>query len=161
MAARPERIVATEAFDQGWYPGNNAVVTQTLSEQGGQTTLSLRVMYESKDARERLRRYAAIYGAVLGDDRMCLCGMLAAEFGTLPEPMRVEMRHFFDENERWLVGVLKQGKREKTLKFTGSPADTAQALIGSLEGAMMIARSYADPRRFKTVTERILVELGA
>src|SRR5436189_3560727 len=34
----------------------------------------------SKDARERLRRYAAIYGDVLGDGRMCLCGMLAAEF---------------------------------------------------------------------------------
>ena len=109
----------------------------------------------SKEAREKLRRYAAIYGAVLGDDRMCLCGMLAAEFGTLPEPMRVEMRHFFDENERWLVGVLKQGKREKTLRFAGTPADSAQALIGSLEGAMMIARSYADPKRFKTVTERI------
>jgi len=116
---------------------------------------------ESKDAREKLRRYAAIYGHVLGDDRMCLCGMLAAEFGTLPEPMRVEMRHFFDENERWLVGVLKQGKREKTLKFAGSPADSAQALIGSLEGAMMIARSYSDPARFRMVSDRILADLGA
>ena len=120
-----------------------------------------RIDDESKDAREKLRRYAAIYGAVLGDDRMCLCGMLAAEFGTLPEPMRVEMRHFFDENERWLVGVLKQGKREKTLEFSGSPADSAQALIGSLEGAMMIARSYADPRRFRVVSERVLADLGA
>src|SRR4051812_28806438 len=27
---------------------------------------------------EKLRRYAAIYADVLGDDRMCLCGMLAA-----------------------------------------------------------------------------------
>src|SRR6185436_19902533 len=33
---------------------------------------------ESKDAGDKLRRYAAIYGSVLGDDRMCLCGMLAA-----------------------------------------------------------------------------------
>ena len=32
----PERIVATEAFDQGWYPGNNALVMQTLTETGGQ-----------------------------------------------------------------------------------------------------------------------------
>ena len=95
----------------------------------------------TKDAREKLRRYAAIYGSVLQDDRMCLCGMLAAEFGTLPEQMRVEMRHFFDENERWLVGVLKQGKREKQLKFSGSAEDAAKSLVGSLEGAMMIARS--------------------
>jgi TetR/AcrR family transcriptional repressor of nem operon len=120
-----------------------------------------RIDDESKDAREKLRRYAAIYGDVLGDDRMCLCGMLAAEFGTLPEPMRAEMRHYFDANERWLVRVLKEGKRDKALKFTGTPASAAQALVGSLEGAMMIARSYADPARFKVMSERFLADLGA
>ncbi len=116
---------------------------------------------QSADAGEKLRRYAAIYGSVLQDDRMCLCGMLAAEFGTLPEAMRKEMRHYFDENERWLVGVLKQGRREKKLEFAGSPAQAAQALIGSLEGAMMIARSYQDPARFKAASDRVLAELGA
>jgi TetR/AcrR family transcriptional repressor of nem operon len=116
---------------------------------------------ETSDAREKLRRYAAIYASVVRDNRMCLCGMLAAEYGTLPEPMRDDMRHFFDENERWLVGVLKQGKRDRTLAFTGSPADAARALIGSLEGAMMIARPYADPTRFNAVAERLLAELVA
>lgn len=114
---------------------------------------------QSKDAREKLRRYAAIYGDVLGDNRMCLCGMLAAEFGTLPEDMRSEMRHYFDMNERWLAAVLKQGKREKSLAFAGSPTEVAQALIGSLEGAMMIARSYGDPARFKVVSDRLLADL--
>ena len=115
----------------------------------------------STDARQKLRRYAAIYGEVLRDERMCLCGMLAAEFGTLPETMRADMRHFFDENERWLAGVLRRGKREKKLQFSGTATDVAQALIGSLEGAMMIARSYGDPARFKTVSERLLADLGA
>jgi TetR/AcrR family transcriptional repressor of nem operon len=116
---------------------------------------------ESRDARGKLRRYAAIYGDVLGDGRMCLCGMLAAEFGTLPEKMRAEMRHYFDANEKWLVAVLKEGRREKSLRFTGSPLDAARALVGSLEGAMMIARSYSDPARFKAVSERLLADLGA
>lgn len=116
---------------------------------------------ESKDARDKLRRYAAIYGSVLGDDRMCLCGMLAAEFGTLPDAMRAEMRHYFDANEKWLVAVLKEGKREKSLRYSGSPADVAQALVSSLEGAMMIARSYSDPARFRAVSDRLLRELEA
>ena len=116
---------------------------------------------QAKDSRDKLRRYAAIYGSVLQDDRMCLCGMLAAEFGTLPEGMRVEMRHYFDANEQWLVGVLKQGKKDKTLKFAGTPAETAQGLIGSLEGAMMIARSYGDPARFRAVSDRLLASLAA
>src|SRR5580658_4543328 len=60
----------------------------------------------SADADERLRRYVEIYVGVLRNDRMCLCGMLAAEYVTLPKPMKVELKHFFDENERWLVAVL-------------------------------------------------------
>lgn len=116
---------------------------------------------QTEDARERLRRYVAIYAAVVRDNRMCLCGMLAAEYGTLPEGMRTEMRHFFDENERWLVAVLKVGKREKVLEFKGSPAQAARSLVGSLEGAMMIARSYGDPSRFDAVCERLLADLGA
>lgn len=120
-----------------------------------------RIDDESSDPRDKLRRYAAIYGEVLGDDRMCLCGMLAAEFNTLPEPMRVDMRHFFDENERWLAGVLQKGKKDRKLRFTGSPSAVAQALVGSLEGAMMLARSYGEPRRFRAVSERLLADLGA
>ena len=116
---------------------------------------------KGKDARDKLRRYAAIYEEVLRDNRMCLCGMLAAEFGTLPRPMREDMRHFFDENERWLVGVLEQGRKEKSLKFTGSTAEAAQTVIGALEGAMMIARSYGDVARFAAVKDRILKDLVA
>ena len=116
---------------------------------------------DTDDARERLRRYAAIYAGVVNNNRMCLCGMLAAEFGTLPEDMRDDMRHFFDENERWLVGVLKEGKRAKTLTFKGTPLDAARSLVGSLEGAMMIARSYGDPKRFTVVSDRLLADLGA
>jgi len=120
-----------------------------------------RIDAQAKDARDKLRRYAAIYGEVLRDDRMCLCGMLAAEFGTLPEPMRAEMRHYFDSNEQWLTRVLKEGKRAKVLEFTGAAVEAARALVGGLEGAMMIARSYGDPARFDAAKERLLANLGA
>ena len=116
---------------------------------------------QEKDARARLRRYAAIYGEVLRDGRMCLCGMLAAEYGTLPDEMRVRLRHYFDENERWLAEVVKQGKKEKALRFNGTPKEAARALVGSREGAMMRARSYGDPSRFQSASGRILSEFGA
>ena len=116
---------------------------------------------ESKNAREKLRRYASIYEGVLGANRMCLCGMLAAEFGTLPKSMRDEMRHYFDANEQWLVAVLQEGKKDKSLRFTGSAAHLAQSLISALEGALMIARSYGDPSRFSAVSDRMLSALAA
>ena len=51
-----------------------------------------------KRAAEKLRRYADIYAGVLRANRMCLCGMLASDYATLPKPMRERVRHFFDEN---------------------------------------------------------------
>jgi TetR/AcrR family transcriptional regulator, transcriptional repressor for nem operon len=111
------------------------------------------------DAREKLRRYAKIYADVLNANRMCLCGMLAAEYATLPKPMKEGMRHFFDQNERWLVAVLEQGRTSGSLRFTGAPPDVARAIVGSLEGAMMLARSYGDVARFQIVADRLLAEL--
>ena len=113
----------------------------------------------SPDARDKLRRYAKIYADVLRNNRMCLCGMLAAEYATLPKPMQEEMRHFFDENERWLTAVLEQGRESGRLRFTGSALDVARALVGSLEGAMMLARSYGEVARFEAVADRLLAEL--
>ena len=60
------------------------------------------------------------------NNRMCLCGMLAAEYATLPKPMKEEMKHFFDVNERWLSAVLKQGQKARELKFSG-PATKSPA----------------------------------
>ena len=47
----PERLVATEMFDDPWYPGE-AVGTVVLSEQGGKTTLTQTILYESREARD-------------------------------------------------------------------------------------------------------------
>jgi uncharacterized protein YndB with AHSA1/START domain len=47
----PERIVGTEKFDQAWYPGE-AVGTVVFSEQGGKTTLTQTIVYESREARD-------------------------------------------------------------------------------------------------------------
>jgi TetR/AcrR family transcriptional repressor of nem operon len=73
--------------------------------------------------------------------------------------MKEEMRHFFDENERWLTAVLEQGRASGTLRFTGPALDAARAIVGSLEGALMLARSYADVSRFETAADRLLAEL--
>jgi len=47
----PERMVATEKFDQSWYPGE-AVGTIVLIEHNGKTTLTQTIQYESREARE-------------------------------------------------------------------------------------------------------------
>jgi TetR/AcrR family transcriptional regulator, transcriptional repressor for nem operon len=66
---------------------------------------------ETGEPCKKLERYAALYEAVLRNERMCLCGMLASEYATLPEPMQAQLHLFFDANERWLTTVLEDGCR--------------------------------------------------
>jgi uncharacterized protein YndB with AHSA1/START domain len=65
----PERIVATERFDQSWYPGEG-VGTVALTEQGGKTLLTQTVLYESREAREVVLKSPMEQGVVASYDRM-------------------------------------------------------------------------------------------
>ena len=109
-----------------------------------------------EDAPAKLRAYARLYADVLRDERMCLCGMLAAEYQTLPEPMRDAVIGFFDENETCVERVLAGGREEGTLAFEGSPREAARLIVSALEGAMLVARPYGGVDRFETAAERLL-----
>ena len=115
----------------------------------------------AEDPGKRLRAYARIYEDVLRDNRMCLCGMLAAELDTLPSEMKTRLGAFFDANEAWLVSVLEQGRSSGSLAFDGSASAKARMLVSSLEGAMLLARSYGQIARFTQVATQLLVGLSA
>jgi TetR/AcrR family transcriptional regulator, transcriptional repressor for nem operon len=109
---------------------------------------------------EKLQRYVALYSSVLSNDRMCLCGMLAAEYATLPVPMQEGLRLFFNANERWLTAVLDDGLRSGAFRFREPAGERARALLGALEGVMLVARSYGEPRRFQAAATCLLSDLG-
>lgn len=113
------------------------------------------------DAPAKLDAYARIYADVLRERRMCLCGMLAADYETLPKGLQDEVIRFFDDNEVWLAGVLEQGEREGTLHLNGTSRETAQAIVSGLEGAMLVARPYDDPKRFEAAAARLLGTLAS
>jgi uncharacterized protein YndB with AHSA1/START domain len=70
-----ERIVSTERFDESWYPGE-AVDTIRLAEQGGKTTLSQTVLYESREARDGVLKSPMEQGVAASYNR--LDGVLAS-----------------------------------------------------------------------------------
>ncbi|NUU19784.1 TetR/AcrR family transcriptional regulator [Cellulomonas humilata] len=111
------------------------------------------------DARNKLDAYVALYTDVLRDQRMCLCGMLAAEYPTLPAPMRAAVTAFFDDNETWLEQVLDAGRAQGALRLTGPSDEAARIIVGGLEGAMLVARSHGDPVRFETAAGRLLADV--
>jgi TetR/AcrR family transcriptional repressor of nem operon len=112
------------------------------------------------DAPAKLDAYARLYSDVLRGKRMCLCGMLAAEYRTLPKPMHDAVIRFFDENETWLASVLVKGQEEGTLRFAGSPKEAARMIVSGLEGAMLVSRPYGDISRFQSAANRLLASLA-
>ena len=64
-----ERMVSTERFDTSWYPGE-ALITQSLSEKDGKTTLTMTMRYESKAARDAVVQSGATAGMGMGYDRL-------------------------------------------------------------------------------------------
>ncbi|HEV7991157.1 MAG TPA: TetR/AcrR family transcriptional regulator [Gemmatimonadaceae bacterium] len=108
----------------------------------------------------KLAAYSRIYADVLRQGRMCLCGMLAADYDTLPDAMRSAVVLFFDASERWLVRVLEQGRADGTLEFTGSVVEVARSIVSGLEGALLIARPYGDVSRFEAAADRLLAGLA-
>jgi TetR/AcrR family transcriptional repressor of nem operon len=109
----------------------------------------------------RLQAYAELYASVLTERRLCLCGMLAAEYNTLPKPMREAVIRFFDENETWLSRVIDGGRAAGDLEFSGPGEEAARMIICGLEGAMLVARPYGDVARFRSAAEHLISSLGA
>ncbi len=175
-----ERLVQTRGFNNFSYAD--------IAKELGITTASLHYHYRGKaelgqalitryaerfaealkrideaiaDAPAKLDAYASLYAGVLEGKRMCMCGVLAAEYQTLPRPMRNEVIRFFDENRAWLAGVLKQGQTDKTLAFTGSVDDVAQSILSTLEGAMLVARPYGGLARFNATAHQLLASFSS
>ena len=65
----PERIVATEKWDQPWYPGD-ATGTITFTEEGGVTTLTQTLRYESQAVRDMVLGTMVEHAMALGYDRL-------------------------------------------------------------------------------------------
>jgi TetR/AcrR family transcriptional repressor of nem operon len=119
-----------------------------------------RIDRERLDGRGKLEAYIDLYRRVLAEQRMCLCGMLAADYGTLPEAMRDGVVRFFDANDTWLARTLEEGREEGTLRFSGTGADLARMIVATLEGAMLVARPFDDVGRFDAAVARLLIGLA-
>lgn len=65
----PDRLVATEKFDESWYPGE-ALDTTVFVEEGDITRVTITILYESKEARDTARRSGMERGMAAGYNRL-------------------------------------------------------------------------------------------
>ena len=66
--AAPDRIVYTEIYEP--FPDVESVVTQTLTEEGGKTRLTVRALYPSMEVRDTVLKTGMEEGAGISYDRL-------------------------------------------------------------------------------------------
>jgi TetR/AcrR family transcriptional regulator, transcriptional repressor for nem operon len=143
------------------FPGKADLGLALITRYAGRFTESL-ASIDRTDATpaDRVAEYARLYDRVLRQGRMCLCGMLAAEYQTLPGPMQAAVADFFEANENWLEKVLEDGRQDASLRFAGTARETARMIIACLEGAMLVARPSGDPDRVRSIAASLLAGLA-
>ena len=110
----------------------------------------------SADAVDRLAGYVRVYRDVLLDQRICLCGMLAAEYQTLPEGMQGGggeiLRH-----ERGVAGAGSRGRQGRwDARLCRLRTRHRPVFMAGLEGALLLSRATQDVARFDATAEALV-----
>lgn len=188
MATRDTQAVLLDAAQElVQVRGYNAFSFRDLAERVGIKSASIHYYFPSKGdlCRALLVRYRQRFNAALADidrrgrgprrklkcytqlfrntlemgNRMCLCGMLAADLETLPPQVHDELRGFFTDNQEWLAKVLTEGQETGKARFDGNAEAEARLIVSGLEGAMLVARLYGDLKLFESMARRLIARL--
>lgn len=114
--------------------------------------------------RTKLTRYCDLFSATLeaGDhDKACLCGILAAEFLSLQQPNVDGLRAFYQESIAALESIVNEGVSDGSLQTNLSASETAELLLVSLEGALLVARSDGGPAQMKRLIRSLVASISS
>lgn len=85
------------------------------------------------------------------DDKLCLCAVLGAEIGGLPQEIGGHTRIFFDRNIAWLRKAFSGSS-----KMNAAEANAfAVHILAALEGGMILSKSLGKEKIFESVASML------
>ena len=141
-----QRLNVTRAAVHHYYPNKIDLATRVIQDYCTWTEGQLASIMSNFSESERLKPYIGLYRSIIesGDQLLCPGGMLAAEAMVLPDPLRPEVRRFFDIHVRWAEQNLFNHD------LTDAHAKAIQ-LVSGLQGALLLARLYGSVQCFDTI----------
>ena len=88
---------------------------------------------------ERLGALIDHFKGYVQNEKICMCGMMAAEFETVSPDVRKALALYFRDMHKWLA-------EQFTQMNATSPEDRALQFLSALEGSVLLARLEADPK---------------
>jgi TetR/AcrR family transcriptional repressor of nem operon len=141
-----------------YFPSKDDLVLEAVNVYSSEVFNALQSVDASLPADAKLSKYAKLFGRTLGDgNQICLCGMLAADIGSLPDTIRHAVQAFFKANEAWLAKVLAQGAQEHTLAVNGKPENVARALFAAFQGSVLASRLFHTKARLEDVEATVRI----
>lgn len=169
--------IATEAVQTS---GLASLSFRTLAERGGVKSSSVHYYFPAKDdlaqaliegyaaefqhelarigaakvsLRQKLERFVDIFGTVLSDGKLCLCGAMAAEVAALDGTSKALLKRYFHDAERWVEAILDAHAEEVTTPLAAQ--QLARILMSGLEGAILIDRVDQSHDRLDAMRELV------
>ena len=102
---------------------------------------------------KKIESFIKIFEEVVNDDKLCLCGMMAAEIAILQDESRELLLNYFTQAEDWLCDIFKAN--EKQLHLDVKPRQLARIVMSGLEGAILIDRVETKTNRLRAQRELI------
>ncbi|MBV7483998.1 TetR/AcrR family transcriptional regulator [Bordetella sp. BOR01] len=149
-----DRVGVKTASIHYYFPCKDDLLIQVIEAYGAQAAARVQAIDATLPAKERLDRYAAMVQGTPAD-RVCLCGMLAADFASLSDRARLSLQAFFRLNEAWLAKVIADGLSDGTLKWPGDPEAAGRCLFAAFQGALMGSRLFQNQARLHDVVASV------
>lgn len=94
----------------------------------------------------RLQEVVKLFQGYIKEDKLCLCGMMAAELQSVSDEVKFRLTSYFRQFQDWLEKQFKEMERK-------DPRGLATGFISGLEGSLLLARLHGDPRMVKKGVE--------
>jgi TetR/AcrR family transcriptional repressor of nem operon len=108
-----------------------------------------------------LTRFVELYCQGMREDRLCLCGLMAAESKRLPDPLSERLRQVSQLLQTWLTRWFEQGQQTNSLTCLTSATIEAQLFAAALQGAQLSTHLMPDSTAaFQDIADRLLWGVG-
>jgi TetR/AcrR family transcriptional repressor of nem operon len=105
----------------------------------------IQINSKARSSKAKLKRFMGLYKETESRGCICLCGSLASDIVTLPEPVQKAVSRYLDRSRAWIANTLSEGVKRGEFKLAGKPVELASALLASLQGSLVISRALDGP----------------
>lgn len=140
------------------FPSKIDLVLAVVEQGRERIRAQIAVLESSPVAMDQLRMYTGYWERCIKDQSapFCLAGVLAAELPSLPDQIAVTVRGHFADLAEWLDGVLTLGVQQGSMRLELSPKMESENFMAAVYGAMLVARAFDDPDRFRSIVETLI-----